>query len=142
MAQELPSFAVDRLCNEESDHFYAITSGRPPLDECTEEEFERDLVGFWSFLGEHNRADMIRLQRIQCNNSTMDLFGLYCEVVKWGGMMLNESYDAAGRYTGAINFSGQIFPNLKNFTPGHRATSIGKAPSVPEILFYFDFWSF
>lgn len=56
----------------------------------------------------------------------MDLFGLYCEVVKWGGMMLNESYDGAGRYTGAINFSGQIFPNLKNYTPGHRATSIGK----------------
>ena len=65
----------------------------------------------------------------------MDLFGLYCEVVKWGGMMLNESYDGAGRYTGAINFSGQIFPNLKNYTPGHRATSIGdcilcKAPNV------------
>lgn len=63
--QELPSYAVDRLCNEESDHFYAITSGRPPLDQCTEEEFEKDLVGFWMFLGEQSRADMIRLQRIQ-----------------------------------------------------------------------------
>lgn len=56
---------MDRLCNEESDHFYAITSGRPALDQCTEEDFEKDLVGFWTFLGEHNRADMIRLQRIQ-----------------------------------------------------------------------------
>lgn len=60
------------------------------------------------------------------NNSSMDLFGLYKEVIKWGGMMLNESYDHAGRYTGAINFSGQIFPNLKNYTPNHRATSIGE----------------
>lgn len=41
------------------------------------------------------------------NNSSLDLFGLYREVVKQGGLISNESYDERGRWNGGINFAGE-----------------------------------
>lgn len=39
--------------------------------------------------------------------------------------MLNERYDESNRWCGNINFAGHIFPNMRNFTSNHKATSIG-----------------
>ena len=38
------------------------------------------------------------------NNTPIDLLGLYRAVVCQGGLTTNEAYDAAGRYSGTINW--------------------------------------
>ncbi len=38
------------------------------------------------------------------NNTPIDLLGLYRVVVCQGGLTTNEAYDAAGRYSGTINW--------------------------------------
>jgi hypothetical protein len=54
------------------------------------------------------------------------VYGLYREVVWRGGYVANERYDDKGsRWTGTINFAGDIFPRLKNWTANNRATSVG-----------------
>ena len=53
------------------------------------------------------------------------MFGLYREVIKCGGLVCNERYDESNRWCGSINFAGSIFPNMRNYTPNHKATSIG-----------------
>lgn len=57
--------SIDRLIVEENNHLYSISSDRKPLDECTEEEFEEHLVGFWRHLGEKGRASQIKNKKIQ-----------------------------------------------------------------------------
>ena len=59
------------------------------------------------------------------NNTPLDIFGLYREVIKCGGLVRNERYDESNRWCGNINFAGSIFPNMRNYTPNHKATSIG-----------------
>ena len=59
------------------------------------------------------------------NNTPLDIFGLYREVIKCGGLVRNERYDESNRWCGNINFAGTIFPNMRNYTPNHKATSIG-----------------
>ena len=59
------------------------------------------------------------------NNTPIDIFGLYREVVRHGGFVDNERYDDYNRWIGGINFAGQIFPKMANYTPNNRATSIG-----------------
>lgn len=59
------------------------------------------------------------------NNTPIDIFGLYREVVRHGGFVDNERYDDYNRWIGGINFAGQIFPKMSNYTPNNRATSIG-----------------
>lgn len=39
--------------------------------------------------------------------------------------MANERYDEGGRWVGSINFAGQIFKSMRNYTANNRATSIG-----------------
>ena len=46
-------------------------------------------------------------------------------MVKRGGLVLNERYDESNRWCGNINFAGHVFPNMRNFTSNHKATSIG-----------------
>jgi hypothetical protein len=65
------------------------------------------------------------------NNSPIDIFGLYREVIKEGGYLANERYDSYNRWVGSINFGGRIFPSMRNYTPNNRATSIGARPSPP-----------
>jgi hypothetical protein len=45
-------------------------------------------------------------------------------VVKRGGLVNNEQYDTHGRWIGSINFGGDVFLRLKNYTPNNRATSV------------------
>ena len=42
------------------------------------------------------------------NNMPLDTMGLYREVVARGGLAANERYDSYGRWTGTINFAGQV----------------------------------
>ena len=46
-------------------------------------------------------------------------------MVKHGGLVDNERYDDRGRWNGGINFAGEIFPRMKNYTLNNRATSVG-----------------
>ncbi len=55
------------------------------------------------------------------NNLPLDLFGLYREVVARGGMLDNERYDERGRWVGGINFAGEVFPRIRNYTPNNRS---------------------
>lgn len=59
------------------------------------------------------------------NNRPLDIFGLYREVTRVGGLIANEQYDENGRWIGGINFAGHIFPKLKNYSKDNRATSVG-----------------
>lgn len=62
----------------------------------------------------------------QCsNNRSLDIFGLYREVIQVGGLINNEAYDETGRWVGQVNFAGHVFPKLLNYTKDHRATSVG-----------------
>ncbi|KAK9845836.1 hypothetical protein WJX81_003853 [Elliptochloris bilobata] len=98
---------------------------RRPLGQCSEREFEEDLYAFLTERGEGELANDLRNKRINCNNSPIDIFGLYREVIKEGGYIANERYDDYNRWVGSINFGGRIFPAMRNFTPNNRATSIG-----------------
>ena len=74
----------------------------------------------------HNSCDRSLRRLCFCSNNTpLDIFGLYREVVKRGGLVSNERYDESNRWCGSINFAGSIFPNMRNFTSNHKATSIG-----------------
>lgn len=59
------------------------------------------------------------------NNHPIDIWGLYREVIRHGGFISNERYDETNRWKGSINFAGEIFPKLRNWTANNRATSVG-----------------
>lgn len=59
------------------------------------------------------------------NNRSLDIFGLYREVIQVGGLITNEAYDETGRWVGQVNFAGHVFPKMLNYTKDHRATSVG-----------------
>ena len=59
------------------------------------------------------------------NNLPLDIFGLYREVIGVGGFTNNERYDDTNRWKGGINFAGEVFPKMRNWTAGNRATSVG-----------------
>lgn len=46
------------------------------------------------------------------NNLPLDIFGLYREVNKRGGLVVNQRYDERGRWTGGINFAGEVSAGL------------------------------
>lgn len=39
--------------------------------------------------------------------------------------MNNERYDETNRWKGGINFAGEVFPKMRNWTANNRATSVG-----------------
>eukprot|EP00803_Ostreobium_quekettii_P008408 evm.model.scf_171.11 EVM.evm.TU.scf_171.11 scf_171:106301-112328(+) len=127
------------MLEEEQLHIYVSSSSRPVLGVCTDDEFETDLIAFLRGLGEANKAEQIRLKRMQCNNKPLDIFGLYREVARAGGLIANEKYDEAGRWVGGINFAGHIFPKLKNYTKDNRATSVGNQLLSNYRKFLYDY---
>ncbi|KAK9821858.1 hypothetical protein WJX74_006194 [Apatococcus lobatus] len=116
---------MQMLMEEQWGEAHAASCKRPPLSQCSEADFYADLTDFLDARGETSSARTVRERRIQCNNTPLDTMGLYREVVRRGGLAANERYDDHGRWTGSINFAGQIFPNMSNFTHNHRATSVG-----------------
>ncbi|KAK9812968.1 hypothetical protein WJX72_006606 [[Myrmecia] bisecta] len=123
--QQFTDAEIDRLMEDEVNRRHRANCMRPPLSQCTESQFERDLLMYLEGRGEGNLAKLLREKRVTCNNTPIDIFGLYREVTRNGGFLANERYDAYGRWVGGINFAGQIFPKMRNYTQNHRATSIG-----------------
>ena len=60
-------------------------------------------------------------------------------MVHVGGLIANERYDEGGRWIGAINFAGNIFPRLQNYTEDNRATSIGNQLLSNYRKFLYDY---
>lgn len=87
---------------------------RVPLSECSEAEFLEDLVAFtaqrWG-----RPLDAARFPDAKLNGSTLDLYMLYREVVSRGGFRMGN----------AINWKGQVFARMRNYTVNNRQTGIG-----------------
>ncbi|KAK9822214.1 hypothetical protein WJX81_006927 [Elliptochloris bilobata] len=94
----------------------AWRSGRPRLAECSEGEFLSDLCAFLQTrCGRQVDADTF--PDAVLNGSRLDLFGLYREVVTRGGFTVGNG----------INWKGQVFPRMRNYTATNRMTGVGNA---------------
>ncbi|KAK9787109.1 hypothetical protein WJX73_001287 [Symbiochloris irregularis] len=125
IAQEAPDEAIDTMLQEQAQRLHMAKCTRPSLTACSEREFEADLYAFLEQRGEEALATKLRNKQITCNNLPLDIFGLYREVVGVGGFTCNERYDDTNRWKGGINFAGEVFPKLRNWTANNRATSVG-----------------
>lgn len=63
------------------------------------------------------------------NQRKLDLFGLYKEVVARGGYAMRNG----------INWKGQIFPGMKNFTAKHNMTGVGNSLKKHYAAFLFAY---
>ncbi|GMH36559.1 hypothetical protein BSKO_04427 [Bryopsis sp. KO-2023] len=91
-------------------------SNRPPLTRCTEADFLDDLVNFL----QERRGKMIDREKFPeavLNGCKLDLYNLYKEVCSRGGF----------RVGNGINWKGQVFPRMRNWTMNHRMTGVGNA---------------
>ncbi|EFJ44779.1 hypothetical protein VOLCADRAFT_121257 [Volvox carteri f. nagariensis] len=89
---------------------------RPPLSSCTESQFYDDLVEFLTLL-RGKPIDRVRFPEAVLNGVSLDLFGLYREVVTRGGF----------RVGNGINWKGQVFPRMRNWTETNKQTGVGNA---------------
>ncbi|KAK3238507.1 hypothetical protein CYMTET_51485 [Cymbomonas tetramitiformis] len=95
---------------------------RPPLSECTEQEFLKSLVQLLLKRGQEKLVPPGGLKAFpgrSVNGSKLDLFNLYKQVVSRGGF---------GNGVGSqrrINWSRDVFPHMNNYTDTHKMTSIG-----------------
>eukprot|EP00884_Botryococcus_braunii_P018880 jgi/Botrbrau1/5676/Bobra.0071s0017.1 len=92
-------------------------SGRPALRLCTEEDFLDDLH---LFLTERKVRQVPAREAFPdaiLNGSKLDLFNLYKEVCQRGGIKMGNG----------INWKGQIFTNMSNYTSVNKMTGVGHA---------------
>ncbi|XP_024396265.1 AT-rich interactive domain-containing protein 4 isoform X1 [Physcomitrium patens] len=91
---------------------------RPPMEECTEDEFLQDLVNFLESRG-HNRlvppAGLEAFPEVVLNGKRLDLYNLYKEVVSRGGFHVGNG----------INWKGQVFSKMHNHTSVNKMTGVG-----------------
>eukprot|EP00775_Hariotina_reticulata_P011312 gene11312-11462_t len=90
--------------------------GRTPIQEVAEDEFMADLISFLS----HRRGryiDRSKFPDAVLNGMTLDLFTLYKEVVTRGGF----------RVGNGINWKGQVFGRMRNWTANNRQTGVGNS---------------
>ncbi|GIL72466.1 hypothetical protein Vretimale_4182 [Volvox reticuliferus] len=92
------------------------TCRRPPLSSCTEAQFYDDLVEFLTLL-RGKPIDRARFPEAVLNGVSLDLFSLYREVVTRGGF----------RVGNGINWKGQVFPRMRNWTETNKQTGVGNA---------------
>uniref|UniRef100_A0A7S0MUW2 ARID domain-containing protein n=1 Tax=Pyramimonas obovata TaxID=1411642 RepID=A0A7S0MUW2_9CHLO len=99
---------------------------RAPLAECSEEEFKADLKTVWdevskakkkSFAKSKNEDGKLEYSNPVLNGKPLDFFSLYKEVACRGGF-----YNCDG-----INWTGQVFTRMSNFSTGHHQTGVGNA---------------
>ncbi|KAG7013957.1 AT-rich interactive domain-containing protein 4 [Cucurbita argyrosperma subsp. argyrosperma] len=92
--------------------------GRSPIQACFEEEFLKDLLQFLALRG-HNRlippGGLAEFPDAILNGKRLDLYNLYKEVVSRGGF----------RVGNGINWKGQIFSKMRNYTMTNRMTGVG-----------------
>ncbi|KXZ56481.1 hypothetical protein GPECTOR_1g430 [Gonium pectorale] len=89
---------------------------RPPLSSCSEAAFYDDLVDFLTRL-RGRPVDRSRFPEAVLNGVPLDLFALYREVVSRGGF----------RVGNGINWKGQVFPRMRNWTESNKQTGVGNA---------------
>jgi hypothetical protein len=88
---------------------------RSSLKECTEEEFVADLLAFLRARNpEKTYPDVPAFPDAVLNNSKLDLWTLYKEVVTRGGLLMG---------TG-IHWRRDVFEKMKNHTADHKQTSL------------------
>lgn len=90
--------------------------GRASISDVSEEDFMADLVAFLS----HRRGryiDRSKFPDAVLNGMALDLFGLYKEVVTRGGFRLGNG----------MNWKGQIFGRMRNWTANNRQTGVGNS---------------
>ncbi|KAH7546999.1 AT-rich interactive domain-containing protein 4 isoform X1 [Ziziphus jujuba] len=92
--------------------------GRSPISACSEEEFLKDVMQFLILRG-HNRlipqSGPAEFPDAILNGKRLDLYNLYKEVVTRGGFHVGNG----------INWKGQIFSKMRNYTMTNRMTGVG-----------------
>ncbi|RYR24340.1 hypothetical protein HN873_038521 [Arachis hypogaea] len=92
--------------------------GRGPVQTCSEEEFLKDVMEFLIIRG-HNRlipqGGLAEFPDAILNGKRLDLYNLYKEVVTRGGFHVGNG----------INWKGQIFSKMRNYTTTNRMTGVG-----------------
>lgn len=89
---------------------------RPPIGSCSESQFFDDLVDFLTLL-RGKPIDRARFPDAVLNGVALDLFTLYKEVVSRGGF----------RVGNGINWKGQVFVRMRNWTENNKQTGVGNA---------------
>ncbi|KAI4386909.1 hypothetical protein MLD38_004786 [Melastoma candidum] len=91
---------------------------RGPIQECSEGEFLSDLMHFLNVRG-HTRlvpqGGVAEFPEAVLNAKRLDLYNLYKEVVSRGGFHVGNG----------INWKGQVFSKMSNYTSTHRMTGVG-----------------
>ncbi|KAG2722509.1 hypothetical protein I3843_02G114400 [Carya illinoinensis] len=92
--------------------------GRSPMHNCSEEEFLKDVMQFLILRG-HSRlipqGGLAEFPDAILNGKRLDLYNLYKEVVTRGGFHVGNG----------INWKGQIFSKMHNYTMTNRMTGVG-----------------
>ncbi|KAF4368872.1 hypothetical protein F8388_021484 [Cannabis sativa] len=92
--------------------------GRSPIHACSEEEFLKDVMQFLMLRG-HTRlipqSGIAEFPDAILNGKRLDLYNLYKEVVTRGGFHVGNG----------INWKGQIFSKMRNYTMTNRMTGVG-----------------
>ncbi|OIW04542.1 hypothetical protein TanjilG_13924 [Lupinus angustifolius] len=92
--------------------------GRGPVQTCSEEEFLKDVMEFLILRG-HSRlipqGGLTEFPDAILNGKRLDLYNLYKEVVTRGGFHVGNG----------INWKGQIFSKMRNYTSTNRMTGVG-----------------
>ncbi|PSC70291.1 AT-rich interactive domain-containing 4-like [Micractinium conductrix] len=91
-------------------------SARPLLAACSEEHFLSDLIAFLTDR-QGRQIDPRTFPEAILNGSKLDLFHLYKEVTSRGGYSVGNG----------INWKGQVFPRMRNYTANHKMTGVGNA---------------
>ena len=89
---------------------------RPPFADCSEEAFIADVIDFLS-KRKGRSIDSSKFPDAVLNGTPLDLYGLYREVVTRGGF----------RVGNGINWKGQVFAHMRNWTANNRQTGVGNS---------------
>ncbi|XP_031738284.1 AT-rich interactive domain-containing protein 4 isoform X2 [Cucumis sativus] len=92
--------------------------GRNPIQDCSEEEFLKDVMEFLLLRGHTRLIPQGGLEEFPdaiLNGKRLDLYNLYKEVVTRGGFHVGNG----------INWKGQIFSKMHNYTMTNRMTGVG-----------------
>eukprot|EP01018_Ginkgo_biloba_P027848 Gb_40034 [translate_table: standard] len=91
---------------------------RCPIQECSEEDFLKDVMQFLIVRGHTRLVPAAGLEEFPdaiLNAKRLDLYNLYREVVSRGGFYVGNG----------INWKGQVFSKMRNHTTTNRMTGVG-----------------
>ncbi|KAK4741470.1 hypothetical protein SAY87_025058 [Trapa incisa] len=91
---------------------------RSAIQLCSEEEFLKDVMDFLTIRGHSHlipQGGLAEFPDAVLNAKHLDLYNLYKEVVSRGGFHVGNG----------INWKGQVFSKMSNYTTTHRMTGVG-----------------